>query len=293
MAAASLAGNLLIPQSPRVEHEEIREAAERETPVQPNLGARASPNGHPFEIRAVGGSLPNLPVTLARVVISGTTGPGIVGQFVVVPDNDERVLTMDSLQIEDVAGSRRWRWSRRPIGRPGSTPATSTARSLPPTSPTQCAERGRWAGRGSTARSPTRSPSSTTSTSSPIGVDHRRGELRRAPRRPVDRREHRRSGLRRLAAHARPIRPASTSSSSAPAERRGRSPWRRHSPAPPRSPSSTATPPRREAQRTCSTSAPRRRRRTCRGTIRTTCPTPSDIVINATSIGLPRTSTAR
>ena len=114
-----------------------------------------------------------------------------------------------------------------------------------------------WAGSASIARSPQGRRDRPPRRDRPVSIDHRRGELRRSPRRSVDRGEHRRSGFPRLPAH--PHRPGrkDTSWSSAPEERRGRSPWRRRSPAPPRSPSSTATQAVARNSPACSTNAPR------------------------------------
>ena len=56
---------------------------------------------HPFEIRAVGSSLARRPVPFAPlgIVIRGAVRPRVVGDLVVVPDDDERVLTMGLLEI--------------------------------------------------------------------------------------------------------------------------------------------------------------------------------------------------
>ena len=119
-----------------------------------------------------------------------------------------------------------------------------------------------------------------------VGRDHRRGQLRRAPRRPLRRREHRRQGLPRLAAHGRRSRRRARWSSSAPAARRARSPSR------PRSPARRAiTIVNRDAgaarsSSRCSherTPAQRRARRLGRAFA---VPEATDIVVNATSIGL-------
>ena len=102
IAAMSSRVDLLIAaDQPRVEHEQRREIAEAERAIDARLQRlRVLADRHPLAVRlrarrrAAATSRLRLVVVILRAA-----APGVVGELVIVPDDDERVLAVDLLRI--------------------------------------------------------------------------------------------------------------------------------------------------------------------------------------------------
>ena len=81
-----------------VEHHQIGEVPKTECAVNELTGARIA-HRHPLMPGADARRPPRLPGSLTcRIMVAGTARPGIVGDFVVIPDHDERMTGMAGLQ---------------------------------------------------------------------------------------------------------------------------------------------------------------------------------------------------
>ena len=84
----------------RVEHRQIGQIAEAEGAVDAHrIGQVGRANRQPFEGRACRGKPASRVVAERRIVAFGAVFPGVVADFVIVPDPDHRVLAMQFLQV--------------------------------------------------------------------------------------------------------------------------------------------------------------------------------------------------
>ncbi len=95
--------DLLVAVGAEVEHRDLGQLAERQPPEEPGavaeVGGAVHPQRHPLVVRAVGAGAPLPVVTLALVVVLGAVAPLVVGDLVVVPRDDPRVLRVQVLQV--------------------------------------------------------------------------------------------------------------------------------------------------------------------------------------------------
>ena len=87
----------------QVEQVEVGERPPGQSPEEPRpvpgLGGPAQPHRHPLVVHALGAGLALQVVALVGLVVLRARAPGVVGDLVVVPRDDERVAPVQPLQV--------------------------------------------------------------------------------------------------------------------------------------------------------------------------------------------------